>query len=207
MARKKTYDYFGAMNQLAEYSATSAQVLNELIEDYSAEKFEEKSEVIHQLEHQGDEISKNTMNELFDSFITPIDREDIVEIINHLDDILDGLNATTYLFENLVIQTIRPETEKFLQLVVTATAGVVQATKEFAKFKNSKTLKGYIQEVNQTESEADRLYSALTKKLFTEEKDPIEIIKWKDVYDHFEAIIDDCEDAADVIEGLVIKNT
>ncbi|MBO0456405.1 DUF47 domain-containing protein [Enterococcus hulanensis] len=207
MARKKQFDYFGNLEQMAQYSAESAQLLLDLIRDYSTEKFSDKSEEIHRLEGHGDRISKEIMTELYDAFITPIDREDIVMITNHLDDILDELNATTYLFENLLVYTIRPNTDKFLQLVVTATADVVQATKEFAKFKHSKALKGYIEQVNKTESEADKLYSSLVKDLFANEKDPIEIIKWRDIYNHLEKITDACEAAADIIEGLVIKNS
>ncbi|MDT2595944.1 DUF47 family protein [Enterococcus dongliensis] len=207
MVRKKQFDYFGKLEKMAQYSSESATLLLDLILDYSTEKFIDKSEKIHRLEGYGDRISKEIMTELYDAFITPIDREDIVMITNCLDDILDELNATTYLFENLLVYTIRPNTDKFLQLVVTATADVVQATKEFAKFKHSKVLKQYIEQVNKTESEADRLYSSLVQDLFANEKDPIEVIKWRDIYNHLEKITDACEVAADVIEGLVIKNS
>lgn len=207
MARKKQFDYFGKLEQMAQYSSESAALLLDLILDYSTEKFLDKSEEIHRLEGLGDRISKEIMTELYDAFITPIDREDIVLITNRLDDILDELNATTYLFENLLIYTIRPNTDQFLQLIVTATSDVVSATKEFAKFKHSKVLKHYIDQVNETESEADELYSALVKNLFAHEEDPIEVIKWRDIYNHLEMITDACEAAADVIEGLVIKNS
>lgn len=207
MARKKQFDYFGKLEQMAQYSFESAALLLDLILDYSTEKFLDKSEEIHRLEGLGDRISKEIMTELYDAFITPIDREDIVLITNRLDDILDELNATTYLFENLLVYTIRPNTDQFLQLIVTATSDVVSATKEFAKFKHSKVLKHYIDQVNETESEADKLYSALVKNLFAHEKDPIEVIKWRDIYNHLEMITDACEAAADVIEGLVIKNS
>ncbi|MDT2673545.1 DUF47 domain-containing protein [Enterococcus dongliensis] len=207
MVRKKQFDYFGKLEKMAQYSSESATLLLDLILDYSTEKFIDKSEKIHRLEGYGDRISKEIMTELYDAFITPIDREDIVMITNCLDDILDELNATTYLFENLLVYTIRPNTDKFLQLVVTATVDVVQATKEFAKFKHSKVLKQYIEQVNKTESEADRLYSSLVQDLFANEKDPIEVIKWRDIYNHLEKITDACEVAADVIEGLVIKNS
>lgn len=207
MARKKQFDYFGKLTQMAEYSFESAKLLLDFIKEYSTEQFVEKSEEIHRLEDLGDLISKEIMTELYDAFITPIDREDIILITNCLDDILDELNATTYLFENFLIQTIRPDTDQFIALVVTATSDVVEATKEFAKFKHSKTLQNYIDQVNQTESKADKLYSSLVKELFANEKDPIEVIKWRDIYNHLEKITDGCEAAADIIEGLVIKNS
>ena len=146
-------------------------------------------------------------NELYDAFITPIDREDILVISERIDDILDGINGVTYLFENLVIEKMRPETDVFVDMIVTAAKGVHTATGEFPKFKHSKTLKSMIDEVNTIESEADRLYSRLKKDLFTEEKDPIEVIKWKEIYERLEAIINNSEDAVDIIDGMVIKNT
>lgn len=207
MARKKQYDYFASLNVLAENSAKSAQLLQKIVEDFSQEKLMDRAEAIHELERAGDQVNQEIMTELYDAFITPIDREDIVEITDALDDILDEINATTYLFENLAITSIRPETDQFLDLVVSATEGTVLATKEFAKFKNSKTLKGLIEDVNKTESTADRLYSRLMKELFTNEKDPVEIIKWRDIYNHLELITDGCEKAVDIIQGLVIKNS
>lgn len=146
-------------------------------------------------------------NELYDSFITPIDREDILIISERLDDILDGIMGLTYLFENLVIKSLRPETAEFAGMIEQATQGVQTALKEFPKFKNSKTLRQMINDVNRIESEADLLYSKLKKALFTDEKDVLEIIKWKDIYDRFETIINDTEGAVDIIDGMVIKNT
>ena len=144
---------------------------------------------------------------MYDSFITPIDREDILVISERLDDILDGIMGLTYLFENLVITKIRPETNLFAEMIVQATQGVETALKEFPKFKNSKTLRQMINDVNTIESEADLLYSKMKKALFTDEKEVLEIIKWKDIYDRFESIINDTESAVDIIDGMVIKNT
>lgn len=207
MARKKQYDYFKAMEQLAANSHEAAEVLAEIIGNYSVEKLASDKEKIHDLEKQSDTIVTELTNELYDAFITPIDREDILVISERLDDILDGINGIVYMFENLVITQLREQTDQFAQLICTAAQGVHTATMEFPKFKNSKTLRKMIDEVNKTESEADRLYSSLKKRLFTEETDPIEIIKWKDVYDKMEAIVNAGESAVDIIDGMVIKNT
>lgn len=207
MARKKQFDYFGSLDQLASNGYEAAVILHDLLHDYSPARLTTEAERIHALEREGDQLVQAIVNELYDAFITPIDREDIVQIMDKLDDILDGLNATTYLLENLVITSIREGIEHFAQLIVEATAGVKTATKEFSKFKSSKTLKKMIEEVNSIEAQADKLYSQLTKDLFTNEEDPVEIIKWKDILDQLEDIIDDSEDAVDSIDSLVIKNT
>ncbi|MCI1903351.1 DUF47 family protein [Enterococcus hirae] len=209
MARKKAYNYFEAMAHLADNAQQAGKILAKILssEDYSLETLLAKSDQIHQLEHDGDDVVKETMRELYVSFITPIDREDIVQITDRLDDILDGINSVTYLFEHLVVTELRPELEGFLALVLEALNGVDAAVKEFAKFKNSKQLIKYIEQVNLVESEGDRYYSNSLKNLFTNEKDPIEIIKWKDIFDKLESVLDDCESSVDIIEGLVIKNS
>ena len=165
------------------------------------------SEVIHQLEKKNDLLVDELTNQLYDAFITPIDREDILIISECLDDIIDGINSMTYLLENLVVTTIRPETQTFSAFVSRAAKGVHLAMIEFPKFKNSKKLKQLIVEVNEIESEGDLLYSRLKKQLFSEEKDLLKIIKWKEIYDCFESIINDTERVVDIIDGMIIKNT
>lgn len=204
---KKQFDYFGSLEHLAKNASQAAVVLDELITEFSITHLMTCAEKIHNLEREADQIVQDILNELYDSFITPIDREDIVEITERLDDVIDGINATTYMMENLNITSIRPNSNFFSKFVVDVTSGVLTATKEFAKFKNSKTLKKMIHEVNLIESQADKLYSELIKELFTKEKDPIEIIKWKDIYDQLEDVVNTSEDVVDIIAGLVIKNT
>lgn len=208
MARKKQYDFFKAMEHLAANAHQAAEILAGLVRNYDAgTTLTTESEKVHLLEKEADTIVTELTNELYDAFITPIDREDILIISERIDDILDGINGVTYLFENLVITRMRLETDVFADMIVTAAKGVHTATVEFPKFKHSKTLKSMIDEVNSIESEADRLYSRLKKNLFTNEKDPLEVIKWKEIYDRLEDIINNSEDAVDIIDGMVIKNT
>ncbi|KAF1300102.1 MULTISPECIES: DUF47 domain-containing protein [Enterococcus] len=207
MARKKQFDFFEAMEHLAANAHSAAEILLNLVGNYSPDNLVSESEKIHELEREGDRIVTELTNELYDAFITPIDREDILVISERIDDILDGINGMTYLFENLVITEMRKDTDTFAEMVAKAAQGVHTATKEFHKFKNSKILRKMIDEVNHTESDADRLYSDLKKELFTAEINVVEIIKWKDIYDRFEEIINASEDAVDIIDGMVIKNT
>lgn len=207
MARKKQYNYFNTMELLSENAHLAAEHLETIFENYNAEELIENSEVIHQLEKKNDLLVDELTNQLYDAFITPIDREDILIISECLDDIIDGINSMTYLLENLVVTTIRPETQTFSAFVSRAAKGVHLAMIEFPKFKNSKKLKQLIVEVNEIESEGDLLYSRLKKQLFSEEKDLLEIIKWKEIYDCFESIINDTERVVDIIDGMIIKNT
>ncbi|AYW50465.1 DUF47 domain-containing protein [Tetragenococcus halophilus] len=207
MGRKKQYDYFKKMEQLAENVHTAAEILEEIVDNYSTTDFSERAEKIHEIEKNSDQIVEELTNELYDAFITPIEREDILVVSERLDDILDGINAMTYLFENLVITQMRAETDKLAALVTEAAKGVHEAMKEFPKFKISKALKELISDVNYVESQGDRLYSRLKKHLFSKEQDVLEIVKWKEIYDGFELIINYHEDAVDLIDGMIIKNT
>ena len=195
------------MELLSENAHLAAEHLETIFENYKPEELIENSEVIHQLEKKNDLLVDELTNQLYDAFITPIDREDILIISECLDDIIDGINSMTYLLENLVVTTIRPETQTFSAFVSRAAKGVHLAMIEFPKFKNSKKLKQLILEVNEIESEGDLLYSRLKKQLFSEEKDLLEIIKWKEIYDCFESIINDTERVVDIIDGMIIKNT
>lgn len=195
------------MEQLAENVHIAAEILEEIVDNYSTTDFSERAEKIHEIEKNSDQIVEELTNELYDAFITPIEREDILVVSERLDDILDGINAMTYLFENLVITQMRAETDKLAALVTEAAKGVHEAMKEFPKLKNSKDLKKLISDVNYVESQGDRLYSRLKKHLFSKEQDVLEIVKWKEIYDGFELIINYHEDAVDLIDGMIIKNT
>lgn len=207
MARKKGFDYFQAMEHLSSNATKAAEVLKNVMLDYDINTLHEKSIDIHNIEHDGDTVVKNVMKELYVSFITPIDREDIVQIVNRLDDILDGINGVTYQFYHLNVTSLREDAGQFMEYITHAVAWVEKAVKEFSHFKNSKELIPMIEEVNRVESEGDRFYSESVANLFRTEKDAVEIVKWKEVYDTFENILDRCEDAADIIAGVVIKNS
>lgn len=207
MARKKQFDYFAAMKDVAHLSHDAATALKETLEHYDYESFIIKSEVVHEIEDKGDDRVAEVYDQLAVTFMTPIDREDIAQLIDALDDVLDGINEFTYLLENLVIRNLRPGVKEFIDTIVEATEAVEIATGEFAKFKNSKKLKEHVKTVKLLEKGADRLYSEITKELYTHEKDAIEIIKWRDAFNKLEKIVNDAERCVKIIKSLVIKNS
>ena len=207
MMRKKKFDYFNAMENLADGSLNASAVLTDIITDYHPDKLLEQSDQIHKIEADCDTNVKEIMNELYVAFITPIDREDIVQLVGKLDNIIDGINDLTYEFHYLDIQEMRDGTDEFMKLINDAIKAVQQAVNDFSHFKNSKTLKQNIDDANRIESLGDDLYTDHLAVLFREETDPITIIRWQKIYAGFEKVLDACEDCADVITGLVIKNS
>lgn len=207
MIRKKQFDYFAAMKDIAHLSHEAATALQGSMAAYDYESFIVKSEAVHEIEHLGDNYTNDIYEQLAVTFMTPIDREDIALLTDVLDDVLDGINEFTYLLENLVVRQLRPGVKEFIETIVEATEAVEVATGEFSKFKNSKKLKEHVKTVKTLEKGADRLYSEMTKELYTHEKDAIEIIKWRDVYNKLEKIVNDAESCVKVIKSLVIKNS
>ncbi|MCA5012639.1 MULTISPECIES: DUF47 domain-containing protein [unclassified Enterococcus] len=207
MARKKQFDYFGELEHLARNAHQAAEILEMIAINYSLDYLEKEAIKIHDLEREGDQIVKQILSELYVSFITPIDREDIVEITERLDDVLDTINSIAYLLSSLVVKELKENAMVFITYALEATAGVLTATKEFAKFKNSKILRTMMDEVSEIEGKADKLYSESLKDLFTNEENPIEVIRWKNVYDQLEELLNASESVVDVIGGLVIKNS
>ena len=207
MLRKKSFDFFEAMEHLATCALETSHLLNEIILNYDPQQLPQQSAAIHKIERDGDEDVKKIMHELYISFITPIDREDIVQLVDKLDNIIDGMDGLTYEFDYLHIQEMRLHTEEFMKLICDAVASVEQAVKDFAHFKSSKTLTKNIENANHIESLGDNLYTHRLGILFAEETDPIEVIRWQKVYGGFEKVLNACEDCADVITGLVIKNS
>ena len=156
------------------------------------------------LEHRGDEVIHEVFHRLNQTFITPIDPEDIHNISSALDNVLDGIEDTSHRLVSYRIDPV-PPTMITLAEIVGGCAKAMQAAVD-ALEKNSGTMQHCI-EINRLENEADRIGRSAVVELFDSEKDPIHLIKLKEVYDFFEATIDSCEDVADVLQNVVVKNS
>ena len=162
---------------------------------------------IEDLEHKGDKLVTIVVKELNEAFITPIDREDIYSLIKKLDDVLDLINSTMHRFLMYDINTSTSESKSFADIIVECTEHILELMKALNSVGNKKI---YIKEkiicIHKIESEADCLYRKTIADLFKNEKNPIEIIKWKEIYQILENTIDKCEKIANTVEGVVIKN-
>jgi predicted phosphate transport protein (TIGR00153 family) len=161
---------------------------------------------IEELEHDGDRLVGVIVKELNESFITPFDREDIYVLIKRLDDVLDLINSTVHRFVMFNI-TESTEASKFLaDNIVKCTQYILELMNELHLIGGKNHISEKIATINQIESEADRVFRKIVSELFRNEKDPIEIIKWKEIYQILENTIDKCEKIANIVEGVVIKN-
>ena len=162
---------------------------------------------IEELEHKGDKLVSIITKELSEAFITPIDREDIYSLIKKMDDVLDLTNSTMHRFVMFDINESTEACKLLGDMIVQCTTCIVELMDELNSVGNkSKHIKEKIIRINKIESEADRLFRKTVSELFKNETNPIEIIKWKEIYQTLENTIDKCEKIANTVEGVVIKN-
>jgi len=163
----------------------------------------EQVQIVKAIEHEGDEITHSIFTKLNQTFITPFDREDIHELCSRLDDIIDLIDAAASRFVLYRVDAIRTGTLDLIKILVAACTEVEAAVRSMET--PDKALKHCI-EINRYENDSDRVCRTLIAQLFDEEKDPVQIIKWKEIYEVIETAVDKCEDVANVIEGVILKS-
>jgi predicted phosphate transport protein (TIGR00153 family) len=169
------------------------------------EDLEASARHLKDIEHEADELVHTTIDLLNSTFITPIDREDIQSLVKRMDDVLDlaqGGVQRLWLYE---IREVTPEMHHMISVLVKAFAEVHKALNEMRNIKNIAAIKKHCIEVNRLENEGDFIVSAAVAKLFKEACDPLYVMKWKEIYEITETAIDRCEDVANIIEGIVVK--
>jgi predicted phosphate transport protein (TIGR00153 family) len=195
---EKFFDLFieDAQNVLA-----GARLLEELFRSY--DQRERIASQLRDLEHRGDTISHDIGQKLETTFITPFDREDIQELISRLDDVIDFIEEVADTCILYKIDEPTPAVIAQAEIVVKQTEEIVRALEKLRGFKG---LAPHWIEIHRLENEGDRVARQAIADLFTNGTDPIEIIKWKDMYGLLEDTIDSCEDVANVIERIVVKH-
>ncbi len=171
-------------------------------EDFS----EEKNKVIKDIEHKGDKMQHEILKQLNKSFITPFDREDIYAIAKGLDDIIDHIEYCSSRFIMLNIDKPTEEAREMGILIAQCCEEVKNVMDEMKSMKNSKELSAKIIEVNRLEEVGDKLSRKAISDLFRSDKPVLEIIKWREIYEALENTMDACEDVANAVEGVVMKN-
>ena len=200
LPREETF--FDTFVELAENIHTGAKALVEMLENYTDPAGQ--AERIKDIEHKGDNITHQLMTRLNQTFITPIDREDIHELSSKIDDVLDLTDAAASRLVIYNVDRILPGVADLARILLRATEEVVSAVRVLEKQDH---VLDHCIEINRLENEADRLCRKLIAQLFDEEKDPVQIIKWKEIIEVLETATDKCEDVANVIESVVLKST
>ena len=159
---------------------------------------------INVLEHRGDEVIHELFTRLNQTFITPIDPEDIHNLSSALDNVLDGVEDTAHRLVSYRIDPVPDAMVKLSEIVASCAKSLKSA---FLALENNGPIMEHCIEINRLENEADLIGRSSVVELFDKEKDPIQLIKLKEVYEFFEGTIDCCEDVADVLQNVVVKNS
>lgn len=207
MAVKKNNDYFEMLVELIGYSCEAASLLDNTISNFRMSQIDEKIKAMHQIEHDADIKKHEMINKLSKEFITPIERGDIIELANEIDNVTDAIEDVLVRIYMFNISVMREEALEFSKLIVKMCNETNALIKEFRNFKKSSEISKLIININDLEEEGDRIYTKSIKGFYSSIMDPIKFITWKETFEYFEKCCDACEHVADAIESVIMKNT
>jgi predicted phosphate transport protein (TIGR00153 family) len=193
--------FFSMFIELAENVHTAAQAMVEMLLRFSDPPAQAGR--IKDFEHRGDTITHDLIKRLNSTFVTPFDREDIHELSTKIDDVLDLTDAAASRLVIYRVDRIRPGVADLAKILAQATEQVVAAVRILEKRDH---ILNHCIEINRLENEADRVSRNLIAELFESERDPVQIIKWKEIIEVLESAVDKCEDVANVIESVTLKS-
>jgi predicted phosphate transport protein (TIGR00153 family) len=195
------FDYF------ERHAATTVRGCRELVDLTKAgTDYEARATRIKDIEHEADSITHDCVEALHKTFITPIDRDQIHMLISHMDDIMDYVETVSDLCVLYNIGGMTQDARDLADVLLDATLHIEGAVKGLRDMKHAEAISEACIEVNRLENKGDELLRKAVARLFHEEKDPVAIIKWKELYENLEIATDRCEDVANIIEGIVLEN-
>jgi predicted phosphate transport protein (TIGR00153 family) len=195
--------FFEMFADMANNLGDGARLLRSILEDF--QDVENRVGQLKAIEHRGDDMTHSVLTKLNQTFITPFDREDIYRLASSLDDVLDFVYAAGMRLTMYKITSAPSAAFKLADLIVSQAGELSQALGKLEK-KNEHVLDHCV-EINRLENEADQIARAAIASLFDKERDPISLIKLKELYEVLETATDKAEDAANVLEGVVLKST
>jgi predicted phosphate transport protein (TIGR00153 family) len=202
--RAKEDAFFSAFSQHATRSVEAAQLLLEMLEH--PEKMAELAVAVGEKESAGDQLTHQTVKRLHETWITPFDRFDIHSLISCLDDVLDLVEAVSERLVLFEIQTVRPPALDLARVLLKGCEDMQRAMLLLPQIASKrKELLDLCVEINRLENEADTIYRRAIAELFHNGNDPMDVMKWRDIFDNLEAATDRCEDVANIVEGVVLE--
>ncbi len=161
---------------------------------------------IKEIEHETDVITHHCVEALHKTFITPIERDDIHRLITRMDDIMDFVEAAAERIALYELSRMTPEAKALALVLLRATEEIQRAVRGLRDLRNGDAIIRSCIEINRMENEADEILRVTVAKLFKDERDPITVIKWTEIYENLENATDRCEDVANIIEGVVLEH-
>lgn len=202
LSDKKETDFFKLLIEAAENTLAAAHIFREAMNGTvpPSDYFDRLKE----MEHKGDTITHTIYRGLNKVFITPIDREDIMGLAMQVDDVIDGIESCIARFDYLNVQHTDQYMKDFSSVIVQCCQHILESMKLLTKKKYMQISEHSVQ-INSLENEGDRLMRESIRAIFTNPKDPYTDFKLKEIYERMEAVTDDCEDVANILESVVLR--
>jgi predicted phosphate transport protein (TIGR00153 family) len=197
----KEESFFELFEEMATKVSQGADTLLDLLTDY--QDLDRKAGRVFDIEHEGDEITHETMRRLNTTFVTPFDSEDIHRLSSNLDDVLDHMEAAAEYLQLHKIEEPLPQMIKLAETLADAATSTAEAMPSLRKMKG---LDDYFININRLENEADRAYRRTIAELFSGDYKAMDVLKWKDIIEEIEHAVDRLEDVANTVESIVMKN-
>ncbi len=194
-------EFFVLYNRAARNTVEISRLLVELLEEFPPS--ERRLRDIKELEHEGDRLTREVVDLLNRTFVTPFDRDDMYELASALDDVCDHVDEAAGNIAGYGVTEIRPNAMQQARVILRATEKLREAVERIDGFKDADR---QLNELRDLEDEGDRLNREAVSQLFKTETDAITIIRWKDIHEQLEEAVDACENAADVLEAILVKN-
>ena len=195
-------EFFDLFNRAAANTVAIAQALIELLEEFP-EGADGKVREIKELEHEGDRITHEVIDLLNRTFVTPFDRDDMYRLITALDDICDHVDDASVKVTGYGVREIRSQAIEQAQVIQRSASKLREAVVQLEGFKDSQRM---LIELRELEDEGDRIVRQAISELFNGSTDAIALVRWKDIHEALEEAVDACENAADVLEAILVKN-
>ena len=173
----------------------------------SGDDLERRTRNVESIEKRADKITRSTIELLHKTFITPLDRDDIHQLISKMDDILDLIEDSAQLMFLYDVHAPTPEAKKLADICVVCCEKVKSAVALLPNMDNAAAIMAICNDIDRLESDADHVMRAAIARLFRDEPDVRELIKLRTVYEHLETVTDRCEDVANIIQGIVLENS
>lgn len=193
--------FFTMFTEVTANIEAGARALADIFADYR--DVAQKVNHLKDLEHRGDQLTHEIFTKLNQTFITPLDREDIHQLTSKLDDVLDLIDAVAARLVIYKVDKVRPGAAELAAILVRATAEIHAAVSRLEKPDH---ILEHCIKINSLENEGDRIVRAAIADLFEQEKNPVELLKWKEILEVLETATDKCEDVANILEAVVLKS-
>ncbi|MCH7837157.1 MAG: DUF47 domain-containing protein [Chloroflexi bacterium] len=200
----RNYLFYDLFEKAASNLVVASEALNDLLDHF--ENVEMKTNHIKELEHTGDDVTHELYRQLHQTFVTPLDREDIAALAQRMDDVMDYIEAASMAIHIYGIDEPSPASRSLADLIRLQCLQIERAIGNLRHGSNLKKIQEQLVEIHRLENEADTQYLNASAELFKQDLNAADIIKWRDIYDQLEAATDSAEQVAHVLEGIVLKH-